>query len=79
MLTYETTDRKEAHRCRLAQFNGKFVTLMSEGSAVAGPVLSVKERDQSRWLITVIPRRKGTAAGREVSGPDRGGLGKPSE
>ena len=58
MLTYETTDRKEAQRCRLAQFNGKFVTLMAEGSAVAGTVLSVRERNPGRWLITVIPKRK---------------------
>lgn len=58
MFTYETTDRKEAQRCRLAQFNGRFVTLMSEGSAMAGPVLAVKERKPSRWLITVVPKRK---------------------
>jgi hypothetical protein len=73
MLTYETTDRKEAQRCRLAQFNGRFVTLRSEGSTVAGPVLSVKERKPSRWLITVVPKRKVAAGfGRTASGPDLG-------
>jgi hypothetical protein len=59
MLTFETTDQKEVRRVRIAQFNGRIVTVRSAGSTVAGHVRSVLECKSSiphRWTITIIPR-----------------------
>ena len=58
MLTFETADQKEVRRFRIAQFNGRAVTVRSEGSAVTGHVRSVQENKSGgaqRWSITIIP------------------------
>ncbi len=59
MLTFETADQKEVRRFRIAQFNGRAVTVRSHGSAVTGHVRSVQENKpnsaQRSWTITVIP------------------------
>jgi hypothetical protein len=58
MFTFETTDQKEVRRFRIAQFNGRTVTVRSAGSAVTGHVRSIVERKSSAtpaWTITVIP------------------------
>ena len=58
MLTFETADQKEVRRFRIAQFNGRAVTVRSQGSAVTGHVRSVQENKPNgaqRWTITIIP------------------------
>jgi hypothetical protein len=58
MLTFETADQKEVRRFRIAQFNGRAVTVRSHGSAVTGHVRSVQENKPNggqRWTITIIP------------------------
>lgn len=58
MLTFDTTDQREVRRFRIAQFNGRTVTVRSEGSAVTGHVRSVQEykpNGAQRWTITIIP------------------------
>lgn len=60
MQTLETTDLKEARRCRIAQFSGRDTTLILGGSSVTGTVRAVKEDKSSnppRWLITVLTRK----------------------
>lgn len=59
MFTFETTDRKEVRRFRIAQFNGRVTTITSGGSMVTGHVRSILERKLSvptRWAITIVPR-----------------------
>ena len=58
MFTFETTDQKEVRRFRIAQFNGRTVTVRPDGSPVKGHVRSVLEIKSSipqRWAITIIP------------------------
>jgi hypothetical protein len=58
MLTLETADLKEVRRFRIAQFNGRTVTVRSGGSPVTGHVRSVLESGESippRWTITIVP------------------------
>jgi hypothetical protein len=58
MLTFETADQKEVRRFRMAQFNGRTVTVKSGGSPVTGHVRSVLESGASipqRWTITIMP------------------------
>ena len=58
MLTFETRDQKEVRRYRIAQFNGRPVTVRPEGSAVTGHVRSVQENkpaDAQCWTITIVP------------------------
>jgi hypothetical protein len=58
MFTFETTDKKEARRFRIAQFNGRLATARSGGLAVSGHVRSVLENKSSvpaRWSITIVP------------------------
>jgi hypothetical protein len=59
MLTLETTDLKDARRCRIAQFSGTSRTLKVGETFVTGIVRSVRE-DKSgtrrAWIITVLPR-----------------------
>jgi hypothetical protein len=58
MFTYETADQKEVRRFRIAQFNGRMVTVKSGNSTVTGFVRSVLEQTSStppRWTITIIP------------------------
>ena len=58
MFTFETSDRKEVRRFRIAQFNGRAATFRSAGSAVTGHVRSIVENKSSvpaAWTITIIP------------------------
>jgi hypothetical protein len=58
MFTFETSDPKEARRCRIAQFNGRTATVRSAGSAVTGHVRSIVESKSgvpAAWTITIIP------------------------
>jgi hypothetical protein len=58
MFTFETTDRKEVRRFRIAQFNGRTASVRSGGSTVTGHVRSVLESKSStpqRWTITIVP------------------------
>jgi hypothetical protein len=58
MFTFETADRKEVRRFRIAQFNGRTATAMSGGSTVTGHVRSVLESKSSipqSWIITIVP------------------------
>jgi hypothetical protein len=58
MFTFETTDQKDVRRFRIAQFNGRTVTVRSGGSTVTGHVRSVLESKSSipvRWTITIVP------------------------
>jgi hypothetical protein len=55
--TIETTDPKEARRCRYAQYRGEKATLTFMGSTVTGVVRSVMEDRSSsptRWIVTVL-------------------------
>jgi hypothetical protein len=58
MLSFETTDQKEVRLFRIAQFNGRTVTVRSGGSPVTGHVRSVLESGESvrqHWTITIVP------------------------
>jgi hypothetical protein len=58
MFTFETADRKEVRRFRIAQFNGRTATVWSDGSMITGHVRSVLETQSTapqRWAITIIP------------------------
>jgi hypothetical protein len=67
MFTFETTDRKEVRRFRIAQFNGRTATVRSGRSTVTGHVRSVLENKSTipqRWTITIVqstPRAKADA------------------
>jgi hypothetical protein len=57
MFTFETADQKEVRRFRIAQFNGRTATVMSDGTTVTGHVRSVLEsKPTQRWTITIVPR-----------------------
>jgi hypothetical protein len=67
MFTFETTDRKEVRRFRIAQFNGRTASVRSGGSMVTGHVRSVLESKSSapqRWTITIVPSVPKTMADR---------------
>ena len=58
MFTFETSDRKEVRRFRIAQFNGRTATFRAADSAVTGHVRSIVENKSSSpaaWVITIIP------------------------
>jgi hypothetical protein len=58
MFTFETTNLKESRRFRIAQFNGRTVTVRSGGSTITGHVRSVLEFKSSipaRWTVTIVP------------------------
>jgi hypothetical protein len=58
MQTIETSNAKEARRCRFAQFSGRSATLVLSGAKVSGVVWSVKPdsaKAPSRWTVTIIP------------------------
>ena len=58
MFTFETADRKEVRRFRIAQFNGRTATVWPDGSVITGHVRSVLETQSTapqRWAITIIP------------------------
>ena len=65
MFTYHTTDRKEARRFRIAQFNGRPATARAAGGAITGRVRSIVESgtgDRPAWIITIIPDEPKAAA-----------------
>jgi hypothetical protein len=58
MFTFETADRKEVRRFRIAQFNGRTATVRSGEAMVTGHVRSVLETKSTipqSWTITIIP------------------------
>jgi hypothetical protein len=58
MFTFETADRKEVRRFRIAQFNGRTATVRSGEAMVTGHVRSVLESKSSipqSWTITIVP------------------------
>ena len=58
MFRFETSDLKEVRRFRIAQFNGRAVTVRANGSPVTGHVRSVLENKASippRWTIAIVP------------------------
>ena len=60
MFTFEAIDQKEVRRFRIAQFNGRTVTVHAAGSSVTGHVRSIVENKSSApaaWTITLIPER----------------------
>ena len=57
MFTFGTVDQKEVRRFRTAQFNGRVVSVKSDGSTITGHVRSVLETKSSvapRWTITIV-------------------------
>ncbi len=57
MFTFERTDLREVRRFRIAQFNGRVVSVRSGGSTITGHVRSVlesKSGDPVRWTITIV-------------------------
>ena len=65
MFTYETTDRKEARRFRMAQFNGRPATIRSAGATVTGRVRAIVESNAgatAAWVVTIVPDEPKTAA-----------------
>jgi hypothetical protein len=58
MFTYQTTDRKEARRFRIAQFNGRPATVRSAGATVTGRVRAIVESGSGEapaWVVTIVP------------------------
>ncbi|MHC2330913.1 hypothetical protein [Bradyrhizobium sp. USDA 4454] len=65
MFTYETTDRKEARRFRMAQFNGRTATVRSAGATVTGRVRAIVESKSgttAAWVVTIVPEQPKPAA-----------------
>jgi hypothetical protein len=59
MHIIETTDPKEARRCRYAQHRGIKATLTLMGATVTGLVHSVMEdrsADPKRWIVRIIEK-----------------------
>jgi hypothetical protein len=59
MFTFETTDQKEVRRFRIAQLNGRAVSVRSGGSTITGHIRSVLQSRSSvpaRWTISVVQR-----------------------
>lgn len=55
--TFETTDSREARRCRLALFSGRAQLLVISGMRIVGKVYAVKVDEtakSARWKITVL-------------------------
>ena len=59
MFTYETADRNEVRRFRIAQFNGRAATVRNGENTVTGQVRSVLERQESLRLPPVRLFREG--------------------
>jgi len=59
MQTLETTDPREAMRCRIAQYSGTSRKLTIRDASITGFVRSIRE-DRSgtspTWIITILPR-----------------------
>ncbi|WP_298280569.1 hypothetical protein [uncultured Bradyrhizobium sp.] len=65
MFTYQTTDRKEARRFRIAQFNGRTATVRSAGATVTGRVRAIVESGSggmTAWVVTIVPDQPKAAA-----------------
>ncbi|MGF6311416.1 hypothetical protein ABIB82_005387 [Bradyrhizobium sp. i1.8.4] len=65
MFTYQTTDRKEARRFRMAQFNGRPATVRSAGTTVTGRVRAIVESRSgaaAAWVVTIVPDEPKVAA-----------------
>ena len=65
MFTYETTDRKEVRRFRMAQFNGRTATVRSAGATVTGRVRAIVESKSgatAAWVVTIVPDEPKAAA-----------------
>lgn len=65
MFTYQTTDRKEARRFRMAQFNGRTATVRSAGATVTGRVRAIVESRSgatAAWVVTIVPDEPKAAA-----------------
>ncbi|OIM90334.1 hypothetical protein BLN97_33870 [Bradyrhizobium elkanii] len=73
MFTYQTTDRKEARRFRMAQFNGRTATIRSAGATVTGRVRAIVESKSgatAAWVVTIVPDEpKAGRAGRAGPAP----------
>lgn len=56
MFTFESTDRTQVRRFRIAQFNGRVVSVKSGGSMITGHIRSVFEKASvpARWTITIV-------------------------
>ena len=57
MFTFETADQREVRRFRIAQFNGRVVSVRSGGSTITGHVRSVLESKSSapaRWTVAIV-------------------------
>ncbi len=57
MFTFETTDQKEVRRFRIAQFNGRVISVRSGRSTITGHVRSVLESKTgvpARWTISIV-------------------------
>ncbi|HEY0331307.1 MAG TPA: hypothetical protein VGC77_19670 [Rhodopseudomonas sp.] len=73
MQTLETTDLKEARRCRIAQFSGRSATLSLGGKSVTGLVRAVREDKSSavpRWLVTIVADKPRTSTKPTIIRPD---------
>ncbi|MEN3349847.1 MAG: hypothetical protein V7632_3482 [Bradyrhizobium sp.] len=56
MFIYQTTDRKEARRLRIAQFNARPATVRSAGATVTGRVRSIVESESgAAWVVSIVP------------------------
>jgi hypothetical protein len=58
MFTYETADKKEVRRFRIAQLNGRAATVRNGNATITGHVRSVRENEASVppcWTITIVP------------------------
>ncbi|MCC8939298.1 hypothetical protein H8A99_23185 [Bradyrhizobium sp. Arg68] len=63
MFIYQTTDRKEARRLRIAQFNARPATVRSAGATVTGRVRSIVESESgAAWVVTIVPDAPKSAA-----------------
>ena len=56
MEVIETSNPREAQRCRRAQYSGLPATITLNGSRVRGIVRSVKEEPGALWIVTIIPK-----------------------
>jgi hypothetical protein len=58
VFTFETADRKEVQRFRIAQFNGRAATVRTGATTVTGYVRSVLAKATGTspcWIVTLIP------------------------
>jgi hypothetical protein len=78
MFTYETADRNEVRRFRIAQFNGRAATVRNGENTVTGHVRSVLEKTATVptcWTITLVPAAAKSATIALRSAPRFGSFG----